>query len=182
MYDQILVAGNGKTSRANVEALIDDYIHANPKVVIHLYSTDRLSEGQVWLKQYLEEKEIEHHTKLGSLEVPKGKTAMFILWDDEDNDSLIALSAAKETDTPAFDLTNGLVALVPPSDLPKVEASKMPVQEMLPVDEAVVTPDSDDEEDDEDSDYEDPLYEAIQIIAEIFAESIARELKKVLKK
>lgn len=181
MYDHIITAGNGKTSRANVEALIDDYIHANPKVVVHLHTPDKLSEGQVWLKQYLEEKEIGHHTEIGDIKLPEGKVAMFILWDDEDHVSLAALSLAKENNIPAFDLTNGLVALVPPSDLPKIENPKMPAQEVLPLEDDVVTPDSDDD-DDEDAAYEDPLYEAIQIIAEIFAESIARELKKVLKK
>ena len=85
MFEHIIVVGNGKTSRANIEALIDDYIYANPKVKFSLYSTlGVLSEGQGWLKSYLADKEISHES-VRELETVSGqKTAVFILWSDED--------------------------------------------------------------------------------------------------
>jgi hypothetical protein len=177
MYEHIIVVGSGKTSRANIEALIDDYIYANPKVKFTLYSTQGLlSEGQAWLKTYLTDKEITYGSE-SLLEItPETKTAMFILWDDEDPESANCLAIAKERNIPAFDLTDGLVAITPTDGLVVVEAPTIPEKERLSEDVPEVI------DEDEDDEYEDPLYEAIHIIAGIFAEAIATELQKVLKK
>lgn len=176
MYEHIIVVGSGKTSRANIEALIDDYIYANPKVKFTLYSTQGLlSEGQAWLKTYLTDKEIAYGSE-SLLEItPEVKTAMFILWDDEDPESANCLAIAKERNIPAFDLTDGLVAITPTDNLVVVEAPHIPEKEQIS-EEVLETPEEDEDE------YEDPLYEAIHIIAGIFAEAIATELQKVLKK
>lgn len=186
MYEHIIVVGNGKTSRANIEALIDDYIYANPKVKFSLYSTlGVLSEGQNWLKTYLIDKEIEYET-IRIVEVnPKLKTAMFILWDDEDAESSNCLAIAKENKVPAFDLTDGLVAITPTDELAVTEPPRIPEKEQISEEETLnseIEDDSKTVEDEEDGEYEDPLYEAIHIIAGIFAEAIATELQKVLKK
>ena len=177
MYEHIIVVGSGKTSRANIEALIDDYIYANPKVTFTLYGTrGALSEGQNWLKSYLIDKEIAHDSEPILEEKPKLKTAMFILWDDEDAESANYLAMAKEYAIPAFDLTDGLVAITPTDNLVVIEAPRIPEKEQVSEDVPETL------EEDEDSEYEDPLYEAIHIIAGIFAEAIATELQKVLKK
>lgn len=177
MYEHIIVVGNGKTSRANIEALIDDYIYANPKVKFTLHSSKgALSEGQNWLKSYLIDKEITHDSEPVLEEKPELKTAMFILWDDEDAESANYLAMAKEYSVPAFDLTDGLVAITPTDGLVVAEAPQMPEKEQISEDTSELL------EDDEDSEYEDPLYEAIRVVANIFAEAIAEELKKVLKK
>lgn len=177
MYEHIIVVGNGKTSRANIEALIDDYIYANPKVKFTLYSAQgALSEGQNWLKSYLIDKEIEHESESVLEVTPELKTAMFILWDDEDSESANCLAMAKEHGILAFDLTDGLVAITPTDGLVVAEAPQMPEKEQISEDT------SESLEEDEDGEYEDPLYEAIHIVAGIFAEAIAKELQKVLKR
>jgi len=194
MFEHIIVVGNGKTSRANIEALIDDYIYANPKVKFSLYSAlGVLSEGQGWLKAYLADKEIDHES-VRELETVSGqKTAVFILWSDEDADSLWGLATAKELGVQAFDLTDGLALITPTKDLKFTTEPKIPIEEQLSekdsedlerelkeVPEVKEKPEA--EEDPEEGEYEDPLYEAINIIAGIFAEAIAKELQKVLAK
>lgn len=180
MYDYIIVAGNGKTSRANIEALVDDYIYANPEIKFNICNSSGLSEGQVWLKQYLDDKEIPwENTKEPTPSEGSISSALFILWNDEDTESLNALAYAKDNGLPAFDLTDGLVELVPQGDVQAVVAPVMPEQEVIPESEETSV-DTEDEEYGEE--FEDPLYEAINIVASIFAEAIAKELKKVLKK
>jgi len=177
MYDHIIVTGNGKTSRANVEALVDDYIHANPKIKFTLANPVRLSEGQVWLKQYLTDKEIEFAVELSNPENIQGNSAMFVLWDDDDPESLSSLAIAKENGIPAFDLTEGLNELIPQDSIKSVKAPVIPEQEQITEEELEADEDSEDQEE-----FEDPLYEAVRIIADIFAEAIGKELKRVLKK
>jgi hypothetical protein len=177
MYDHIIVTGNGKTSRANVEALVDDYIHANPKVKFTLANPVRLSEGQIWLKQYLSDKEIAYTVELNDPTELDGNTAMFILWEDDDPESLSSLAIAKESSVPAFDLTEGLNALVPQESIQAVTQPVIPIQEQL-----LEEDDIDVDEDDAEEEFEDPLYEAIRVVAEIFAEAIGKELKRALKK
>lgn len=185
MYDEIVVVGNGKTSRENVEALIDDYLYANPKVHVILYSVTRLSEGQIWLKQYLEFRGISHRSYLGDLpkdDIKSDNVAMFILWDDADVDSQPLLDVANENGWPAFDLTNGLhqinavnaVMTVEKRDTPEpkkvvepvVEASK----EVAPKKSINATEVMDALEESAE------LQKAVQVIARI----IAKEVKKAL--
>lgn len=179
MYDHIIVTGNGKTSRANVEALVDDYIHANPKITFTLANPVRLSEGQVWLKQYLDDKEIKFTTELTDPKIAEENSAMFILWDDEDPESANCLAIAKEHKIPAFDLTDGLVSITPTDGLVVVESPKIPEKEQISESNSK---ELEEDEEDEDGEYEDPLYEAIRVVANIFAEAIAEELNKVLKR
>lgn len=179
MYDLIFVAGNGKTSRANIEALVDDYIHANPKVEFLLCNSSGLSEGQVWLKQYLEDKEISFDIAKEVSASEKDNQAVFILWGDEDTESLNALAEAQALGIPAFDLTDGLVELKGKDGISRVVAPIIPEQESIIETEEVL---AEDDFDDDDREFQDPLYEAVNVIAGIFAEAIAKELKKVLKK
>lgn len=186
MYDHIIVVGNGKTSRANIEALIDDYIYANPKIKFSLHGERGvLSEGQSWLKTYLIDKEIEYDLERIFEPSPEIKTAMFILWDDEDSESSNCLAMAKEYGIPAFDLTDGLVSITPTAELTVAEVPNIPEKEQLSEEESIThspKESSEQAEDDEEDEYEDPLYEAIRVIAAIFAEAFAEEMQKVLKK
>ena len=181
MYDHIYVVGNGKTSRANVEALIDDYIYANPKVKFYLYSITGLSEAQVWLKQYLEDQKIEFDVLIKEpiTKIDGSNGAFFILWSDEDPESNNLLAVAKEYNTPAFDLTNGLAALTAVESIQIIHAPKIPEQEKLVEPEHPSVAEIVDESDDEDDGIiEDPIYVAIHYMAEVFAEAVVRELKK----
>jgi hypothetical protein len=132
----------------------------------------------VWLKQYLSDKEIKFTVQLENPEVTETNSAMFILWEDDDPESLSSLAIAKEGGIPAFDLTDGLNALVPQESIKAVPAPVIPVQEQISDEE--IESDSDDE--DAEEEFEDPLYEAIRVVAEIFAEAIGKELKRALKK
>jgi hypothetical protein len=187
MFDRIIVIGNGKTSRANVEALIDDYIYANPKLHIHFHYEKAMSEVQFWLKQYAEDKTLEYSVSSGSEDLKLGANetvAMFIVWSDEDPESANALVMAKELGISAFDFTNGLSVLVASEGATTVKTPEIPEQEELPVEdiEDVTQVTLEDEEDLDDFVAVDPLYSAIDYIAKVFAEAIARELKQVLKK
>ena len=110
MYDSIIVVGNGKTSRANVEALIDDYFYANPSMTLSILTQGMASEGQVWATQYAEEKSIKVET-VKELKEPNLNSAFFVLYDENDKDSVEAVQTAGENGVPAFDLTNGLHTL-----------------------------------------------------------------------
>lgn len=185
MYDHIIVAGNGNTSRANVEALVDDYIYANPGIKFTLYNHAKLSEGQVWLKQYLADKDIEHEVILGGAveDEARPNTAMFILWDDEDPESANLLAVAKENDFPAFDLTDGLHQLHASDTLKVTPVVELPEHDNLEEDDEEYDEwDDDDGLSDEVIVGEALLYAAVNTMAEIFAQAIARELKKALKK
>jgi hypothetical protein len=185
MFDRVIVIGNGKTSRANVEALIDDYIYANPKLHTHFHYEKAMSEGQFWLKQYAEDKGLEYTISSGSEDLKFGaneKTAMFILWGDEDPESANALVVAKELGMPAFDFTNGLSVLVASDTAKQVKAPEIPVQEEIPTEENVTQDTPEEEEEIWEVEDDDPLYEAIHVMAKIFAKAVAEELVKVLKK
>jgi len=180
MYENIVVVGNGKTSRENVEALIDDYIYANKEIVFHLISTGKQSDGQVWAKQYLTDKKIS--VEVGNTLETYKNAAFFILWDDEDDESVNALATAKEQGLPAFDLTNGLVEISPSETIEKIERPRPHVAELI---EKVIEDNNelldmltDSDEEPEEDVYEDPLYEAVRVIASIFAEEFAKVLKK----
>lgn len=206
MTDSILVTGSGETTRANVEALVDDYFYSYPELTVYLAVHGSASQGQVWLAQYAIDKEknieafitegssmmgipatvkrtvvakpIEHAISLNPHEV-------LILWSDEDTHCLDALALCKEHKLSARDLTEGLHAIVPAEGIQETVEAEMPEAELIPIQEVVSEPESfenSEAEDEEEEEYEDPLYEAINVVAQIFAEAIAKELKKVLKK
>jgi hypothetical protein len=124
MYDSIIVVGNGKTSRANVEALIDDYFYANPSMTLSILTQGMPSEGQVWATQYAEEKSIKVET-VKELEAQKPNSAFFVLYDENDKDAVEAVKTAGEIGVPAFDLTNGLHILTEKTLATPVEVSEV---------------------------------------------------------
>jgi len=130
----IVVVGNGKTSRANVEALIDDYFYVYPEMTVYIPVYDSLSEGQVWALQYASDKNKtiiakakpssktfgvpvasldteRYDSPLSEILTKDEDVDVFILWDETDNIATEALALAREHGKKAFDLTNGLLEL-----------------------------------------------------------------------
>jgi len=204
MTDAILIVGSGTTSRANVEALMDDYFYANPELKVFLAVYDAPSEGQIWAAQYAmdKEKSVKSFITVGSRMAGIGTTISrqesdspireicelghsleaFVIWNDEDSSCLSALAILSEFGIPALDLTNGLLEIKPTGEVKEVVRPEIPVEEELGAEEPVKIAEDLELADDEVNEYEDPLYEAINTVAVMFAEAIARELAKVLHK
>jgi len=196
MTEAIIIAGNGDTTRANVEALIDDYFYANKELKVYIAVNSAISEGQIWAAQYAVDKEISVTAYMNEgakmtglpLEVvrqndadPVRKASQahkdiigFLLWNDEDVECLNALGVLDEYGIEALDLTNGLSTISSAKPIKQVKAPEIPKEEQ------VVEPEPEPEVEPEE--YEDPLYEAIRTIAVIFAEELAEKLAEVLRK
>jgi hypothetical protein len=206
MTDAILIVGSGSTSRANVEALMDDYFYANQEIKVYLAIDGEISQGQIWAAQYASDKgkttkalmtrgsrmtgmpttvpRQESESPIREVCETEKDIAAFVIWNDEDQSCLDALSILPQYGVPALDLTNGLLEIKPVGDIQKVERPEFPEAEVLTAAEELQLDQELDSQVDitEEEEYEDPLYEAINVVAGIFAEAIARELKKVLKK
>lgn len=128
----VVVAGNGETTRVNVEALLEDYYRGKGKdVVLVLPFTDRPSQGQIWAHQVSSELEIPTTVicpassvvmSLGSssvhnaddaiqatVEMISGEDAVaLLLWNPSDPSSMVAQAAFKEAGVPCYDLCIGL--------------------------------------------------------------------------
>jgi hypothetical protein len=198
MTEAIIIAGNGTTTRANVEALIDDYFYANKKLKVYIAVNSAISEGQIWAAQYAVDNEISviaymtQGAKMTGLPLEATRqndedpvrTALqahkdvigFLLWNDEDVESLNALGVLDEYGIQALDLTNGLATISSAKPIKQVKAPEIPQEEQVVEPEPEPTPEPEVEE------YEDPLYEAIRTIAGIFAEELAEKLAEVLRK
>ncbi len=113
----IAVIGNGKTSRANVEALLNDTIESFDETHLALIYDNTPSEGVTWSKQYAESKSIpfKEYSALDfsglTLDNKDKELKFFILWDDEDFECVEAIRCSQENSFAAFDLTNGLVSI-----------------------------------------------------------------------
>ena len=174
----VLVTGNGITSRANLEALMEDYFYSKGKNgVLAVAYKDKPSQGQVFATQYAKDKDkdivvfckdessfqgmpsstlitdADPHTKAVEF-LSKENSAVFILWSDEDPDSAAVLALCQEAGITAFDLTNGLLAITPSATLEVIDEPAIPVQENLPQDEP---DDEDDEYEDDEDEYEELL-------------------------
>jgi hypothetical protein len=201
----IVIVGNGKTSRSNVEALLSDAFLLNKDLIVNFVSRTSQSEGITWAQQYTASSGIVgtvygSDTSLDFEKVLKDnadrKIEFYILWDDEDFDCLEAIKFCEKNNLEAFDLTNGLVRIKPSKnpievptllDMPEVErtASVEPKKSDLKkvVIEEYDDEDEDEEDEDDDEEYESEgiIVEGIQEIARIFAMAIAAELKELLK-
>jgi hypothetical protein len=145
----VIVTGTGSTSRANVEALIDDYVYANGQDVtfILVYETQP-APGQVFISQWAKDKNkdilvfanegakfdgiysasvIETNTPLldACKFAGKVKTAGFVLWDKENPDNDLLSTLLNYGITPA-DLSEGLNTLAPKGEVeePAIEPEK----------------------------------------------------------
>ena len=130
----VVVAGTGPTSRANVEALVDDYVYAHgPDVTVILAYEQEPSPGQVFISQWAKDKNkdiiifakpgakfdglasssfVEAETPLldACKFVGKNHATGFILWDKDEPDSAL-LSTLEEFAIPPYNLTEGLTTI-----------------------------------------------------------------------
>jgi hypothetical protein len=205
----VIVAGNGVTSRANLEALMEDHFYANGEhgVVVLPYK-DKPSQGQLFAAQLAKDKNkhIIVYTNSGKFDgIPTStivegdaatakknfineKVVAFLLWDDEDSESVNILADLEGID--CFDLTDGLNKLVPSSGLRIVEPA-IPTQEQITIKAGVSSAEEEEEEDEEESDFSDAeeedldeadeevmenLYYGVQAIAQIFAQALVEAM------
>jgi hypothetical protein len=192
----VVVAGNGTTSRANLEALLEDHFYAKgAEGILHIINEGKLSQGKVFAGQFAKDKNKEvvtpNLTEAFKLADSKN-TSCFILWSDEDRECQDALATATELGIPCFDLTEGLLPITPSKG---VKVSVDPViptaEETTPksVDEPYIEPEDEDveedEEDEDDEEYDEDeagnLYFGIEAIAKIFAKAIVEEIEKAKK-
>jgi len=174
----MLVAGSGETSRANVDALIEDQYYANGKDgVLVIAFVMRPSAGQIWAAQLAASKGLDivimspEHGAFDGL--PQGTRVTtnnpfdeacqmaesfgdngwaFILWSDDDPESAECLSYCKKYGVRAMDLRNGLADIEPAPSLEPQERPAIPEEETVP-EIAPETPSDevlDDSSDDED--------------------------------
>lgn len=164
----VIVAGNGVTTRANLEALMEDHFYANGEhgVVVLPYK-DKPSQGQIFAAQLAKDKnkDIIVYTKSGNFNgIPTStmvdgdattvtkdfineKTVAFLLWDDEDSESANLLADLQGIQ--CFDLTDGLNKLGP-SEGARIVEPVIPAQEQVGTKkEAPVGEEEEEEEDDE---------------------------------
>lgn len=180
----VLVAGNGKTSRANVEALMDDHYYANGDAgTLIIPVLDKPTEGQIWAAQFAKDnnKQITIIAKPGASYEVLPKTAYlesanpleesvaaikghdsvaFLLWSDEDENCSDILALCKEYGVDAKDLTNGLTNIHATDGLKFEARPPVPVQETLPVkvkEEEEEEDEEEEEEDDEELEEDDEL-------------------------
>ena len=206
----IAVIGNGKTSRANVEALLNDTIESFDETYLALIYDNTPSEGVTWSKQYADSKNIPYkeYSALNfsglTLDNKDREIKLFILWDDEDFECVEAIRCSQENSFAAFDLTNGLVSIksvttdikprTAPSAMPEIETKissdiKKDSKYESSFVKVTVHEDDEEEEDYEDDDegtdeYEssDIIFEAIEEIAKIFAVAVASAIKEAMEK
>ena len=177
----VIVGGNGETSRANIEALMEDYYYANGNEgFLVLPYKSKPSQGQVFAAQYAKDKHKdilifapEDATHEGipaasmnvtikpfeeaASKLKSSKTSAFILWDDEDQDSQHILAACKENDVPCFDLSDGLSPISAAPDIKAIKEPEFPKEEVLEKKAPEVVQEEEEEEDyeEDDEDWED---------------------------
>jgi hypothetical protein len=204
----IIIVGNGKTSRANVEALIDDYFYAYPELTVYVAVYDGPSEGQVWAVQYAEEKgksivalasdnaktfgvpnkyldETRYSSPLRSILELAPEADLFMLWDDEDTVCLDALAMATEFGVTALDLTNGLFEIKPAANLTESVKPEIPKQEIIKAEEEESEeeePEDEEEWEEVEAESDDPVRDAINALAAVIANEIAESIVEQLKK
>ena len=149
----LVVAGNGETTRVNVEALLEDYFRGNGKdFILLLPFKDRPSQGQVWAHQLASELDIST-----TVIAPEGAVLMsitssslvndpdpikatvdavsgewataFMFWDEADVFTASLHSSLKGASVPSYDLCKGLLE-ISAGNLPETPqaASKEPVE------------------------------------------------------
>lgn len=204
----VIVAGGGETSRANVEALMEDHYYAKGEEgVLVLPVINAATQAQIFAAQYSKEKNKEivifsnipadfpgmpqatvYQTDNPIEESCKNfigeDVVAFILWSDEDTLSQSLLSTYTSKNIKCFDLTDGLTPISAVADIQPVKEPEFPQLELdLPgedVEEDEYEEDEDEEEYEE-SGEDDELYFGIQAFIKVLAKAVAEELRKDLK-
>ena len=198
----VLVTGNGVTTRANLEALMEDHYYANgPKGILVLAFDGKPSQGQIFAAQMAKDKSIDilvFNTKEDAEGIPSStfvsstnplisavahikdeKASSFVLWSDEDQTSHDTLALCKESGIKCFDLTDGLNPLIPSDEIKYEKPVPVPKPE-VEVKEEDEDPEDDLDEDDEDMDEEDEIFEAVffglEALAKMIAKAVVAEL------
>lgn len=187
-----IIAGNGITSRNNVEALVEDFLYIPDKNVTLLFPYNtRLSDGQAYASQFVSEagfpvltfsaKSHSNPFEAAFEEVGSAEAKVLLLWDDDDEECLNVLKIAKDKGIKSYDLCQGLIAIEPSESIDSYVAPVVPPQESrVVVDEETVESDSDDDElEQTDADI---IYDAIALIADMFAEALAEKIAASLVK
>lgn len=197
----VIVAGDGETSRANVEALIEDYVYGHGQDVIFVFPYEkRPSQGQIFAAQLAKDKSkdillfcredanyegipsssVSHSERPFDAACAKLKDTnivAFVLVNDEDHGTNNLLGIFTEYEVPCFDLTEGLIPIkFNPSSIEEVPA--IPEEEVLPEPEVEEDDWEDDEEDLEDEELVEDVYLGIQSLAKLIAREVAVELLK----
>lgn len=194
----VLVAGNGNTSRANLEALMEDHYYANgANGVLVLAFNKKPSQGQVFAAQLAKDKNIDilvFNTEEDAEGIPpcsvtvvdnpilsaaahikKGKSTAFLLWSDEDMECLNALAYCNEVKVPCFDLTDGLNKLTSAKNI-KADESISDAPEVETLEDVEEDPEDDIDEEDEEMEEEDEIYESVYYGLEAFAKMLAKAI------
>lgn len=202
----VLIVGSGRTSRANIEALLEDHYYQNGKAgTLAVAYKNKPSPEQVQAIQFSKDKDKElllFTTEDGrfdgapsaSVEISDDpiksavkfltglKSSVFILWSDEDSECQNTLALCKEAGIPCFDLTEGLLPLTPSETLKPVEAPVIPEQETLEYSSKEEENDDEEEEDDEEEgDEDEEEYEEVDDVyfaIEAISKLIAKEVAK----
>ncbi len=204
----ILVLGSGETSRANVDALLDDYFfNKKDKCVIVLAFNKQASQGQVFAAQFakdnnkdllvfanegfisagLPQATVTHSSSpvKDAIEASKGNDSeVFMLWSDEDMETANIIGYVSEAGIPAFDLTDGLTKINALKDIQKVETPKMPEVEATTAKEEHPSLFDEEEEEDDEEEYEEvddetfAIAEAVSSFASLIAKEVVKEMKK----
>lgn len=209
---QIVVLGSGDTSRANVDALLDDYFfNKKDKYVVVLAFNKQASQGQVFAAQFakdnnkdlvvfanegfisagLPQASVTHSATpvKDAVNSAKGTDAeVFMLWSDEDMETANIISLVSEAGLPAYDLTDGLTKIQASANIQIVEDPVMPEIEATTAkkEHPSLFEELEDEEEDDESEYEEvDVDDEVFALAEslsMFAKVIAKEVAKELKK
>ena len=190
----VLVVGKGQTSRANLEALMEDHYYANGNNgILVLAFNERPSQGQVFASQLAKDKNKEvfifasETAKFDGLDsastttenkpieaaikfISKEKSSVFILWNDEDTDCQTAIGSCNELKVKAYDLTDGLNIIKSEGDVPKVETPTIPKQEELKLNikEIVNAKEEESEEDSEENEDEEEYEEEEEVSDDLY--------------
>jgi hypothetical protein len=193
----IVVIGNAKTTRANLEALISDVVDSVDEAIIATVYDKDPSEGLIWAEQYAQDKGLavlkypENNYEGLLAENSREDLKFFMLWDDEDPACQLAASRAQEARILAYDLTDGLM-LIPLASEPITRPQKPQIPDAesavtTPNVESVKSADDEEPESEEESDYdseydlEETLTVLVSELGKIFARSFADEFKRIIK-
>lgn len=203
----VIVAGGGETSRANIEALMEDHYYAKgAEGVLVLPIINSATQAQIFAAQYAKEKNKEivifsnipadfpgmpqatvYQTDNPIADSCKNfageDISAFLLWSDEDSLSQSLLSAYSGAGIKCFDLTEGLAPISAVAELKPAQEPEFPQMELdLPKEEPEEEDEEDEEEEDEEdyeeSEEDDEVYFAVQSLIKAIAKAVATELRK----
>lgn len=191
----VVVAGSGTTSRANLEALLEDHFYAKgAEGTVYIIEEGKLSQGKIFAEQFSKDKNkpVNHIKVVDTALLDPKTTSCFILWSDEDSECQNTLAICTEAGIPCYDLTEGLLPIAPSKNIQVSNNPVIPILEettptvvetpyVEPEDEEIEDEDEEDEDDEYDEDEAGNLYFGIEAIAKIFAKAIVEELEKAKK-